>query len=119
MKKAILIILLSLSILMLLVGCGMAKHRQQICTGLLTTGLNRNAFLQVWGVPDRTSTISSEDFLSGGWSRFGGSLFKGKKSLDVWEYRQIDIKLVFDDIVLVGWQTEKTVEELKMKGNCK
>jgi len=103
----------------ILFGCAMARHKQQICDGLLTTGLNRNAFLDVWGTPNRTYTISSDEFLSAGWNVKGGSVFSGKKSLDVWEYSQVPIKLVFNDIVLVGWQTDKTVEELKMKGNCK
>ena len=35
------------------------------------------------------------------------------------KYPQIPIKLVFNGIVLVGWQTDNTVGELKMKGNCK
>jgi len=109
----------SIIIIWVLFGCAMARHKQQICNGLLTTGLNRNAFLDVWGTPDRTYTISSEEFLSAGWGSTGGSVFKGKKSLDVWEYPQIPINLVFNGIVLVGWQTDKKVEELKMKGNCK
>ena len=116
MKKVFIMFIL---IVWVLSGCGMAKHKKQICQGLLTTGLNRNAFLKVWGTPDRTYVISSDEFLSAGWSGTGGSVFKGKKSLDVWEYQQILIKLVFNGIVLVGWQTDKTVEELKMKGNCK
>lgn len=33
----------------------------------LTTGLNRDAFLDVWEEPDRTHTVSSDEFLSAGW----------------------------------------------------
>jgi hypothetical protein len=116
MKK---LLILSTLIVWVLSGCAMARHKQQICDGLITTGLNRNAFLQVWGRPERTESISSEEFLRAGWSGYSGGVFKGKKSLDLWEYRRIAIKLVFDDIVLVGWHTDKTVQELKMKGTCK
>jgi len=115
MKK---LFIVSMLIVLVISACAMAKHKKQICQGLLTTGLNRNAFLKVWGTPNRTYVISSDEFLSAGWSGAGGSVFKGRKSLDVWEYEQIPIKLVFNGIVLVGWQTDKTVEELKMKGNC-
>lgn len=77
MKK---LFITSILIMWLLFACAMARHKQQICDGLLTTGLNRNAFLQAWGTPDRTEAISSEEFLKAGWSGYGGSVFKGQKN---------------------------------------
>ena len=86
MKK---LFVLSILLIWVLSGCAMARHKRQICDGLLTTGLNRNAFLQVWGSPDRTSIISSDEVLTAGWLGSAGAVFKGKKTLDVWEYGQI------------------------------
>ena len=104
-------------ILSVLIGCAMARHREQIRSGLLTTGLNRNAFLPEWGMPDKTYTISSDEFsqftgLATG-SAAGASYFKGKVPLDVWVYESREITLVFNGIVLVGWKTEKTRKELE------
>lgn len=115
MKKAFLVSI----VLLLLIGCtsGMTKHREQIRNGLLTVGLNREAFLKEWGMPDRTYVISSDEVakLSVLWgSNFGsGGFFKGKVPLDVWEYQKKEVTLIFNGIVLVGWKTEKTRKELE------
>ena len=106
-------------IFLLLISCqtGMQKHREQARQGLLTLGLNRNAILAEWGLPDRTSTILSDEFMeiSAGWGlgsgRFG--YFKGKIPLDVWFYEKKECTLVFQGVKLVGWKTEKTVKELR------
>ena len=115
MRKTIFIV----SVLLILIGCStpMSKHRESIREGLLVTGLNREAFLKEWGMPDRTSTISSDEFasFSAGFSGSAGSAsyFKGKKPLDVWVYEKWDITLVFSGLRLVGWKTDKTREEIK------
>jgi hypothetical protein len=56
MRKTIIISVLFL----LLLACttAMDKHREQISSGLLATGLNRDAFLKEWGMPDRTSVMT-------------------------------------------------------------
>lgn len=125
MKKAVFISL----VLLVLIGCAMAKHREYVRNGMLIAGLNREAFLKEWGMPDRTSTISSDEFsqLSVGWSSVSGSgsggstssssgragFFKGKVPLDVWVYEQRGVTLVFNGLRLVGWKTEKTRKELE------
>jgi hypothetical protein len=104
-------------VLLLLGGCAMYKHRSQIRDGLLTTGLNRNAFLKEWGMPDRTSTVSSDEFssFSAGFSGSAGSAayFSGREPLDVWIYEKLDVTLVFNGLRLVAWKTDKSREELK------
>jgi hypothetical protein len=115
MKKAVFISI----VLLLLIGCStaMTKHREQIRSGLLTVGLNREAFLKEWAMPDKTYSISSEEFtkLSASWGDYGGGagFFKGKVPLDVWVYNERQVTLVFNGIRLVGWKTEKTRKELE------
>jgi hypothetical protein len=115
MKKAFLVSI----VLFLLIGCStaMTKHREQVRSGLLTVGLNREAFLKEWGMPDKTYVISGEEFikLSASWGAYGGGagFFKGKVPLDVWVYEKREITLVFNGIRLVGWKTEKTRKELE------
>jgi len=99
-------------------GCIMQKHRRYVRDGLLVVGLNREAFLKEWGFPDRTYSISSDEFSSftAGWGGYGGGLgyFKGKIPLDVWEYKKKEVTLVFHGLRLIAWKTEKSREELKM-----
>jgi len=113
----------------------MAKHKSQIRSGLLTVGLNRDAFLSVWGMPDRTYTIKSDEFekVSGGILGLsgvnknggGGGLvgkvegFKGTVPLDVWVYESRGVTLIFKGIELQGWETGKTIKELKMESSKK
>ncbi len=125
MKKVIFIVL----IFSFLIGCAMARHREYVRNGMLVLGLNREAFLKEWGMPDKTSTMSSDEFtqLSAGWGsgfRSGsgwssgsssGSVgfFKGKVPLDVWTYEQRETTLVFHGLKLMGWKTEKSRKELE------
>src|SRR3972149_11517722 len=101
MRKVILITL----VFSLFIGCAMARHREQIRSGLLTTGLNRNAFLAEWGMPTKTYSMSSEEFMSAGFSGYSGRFYRGKVPLDVWVYDEKGVTLVFQGIVLVGWKT--------------
>ena len=117
-KKTIFLLIL---ILFLTIGCIMAKHKESIREGLLVTGLNREAFLKEWGMPDKTHTIPSEEFASftasWGHGSYGGSgrgiFFRGRVSLDVWVYEKWDITLIFHGLRLVAWKTDKSREELK------
>ena len=109
--------LLLLVIVILVFGCIMEKHKSYVRRGILVTGLNRGAFLKVWGPPDRTYTITSEEFssLRAGWGDYGGGVgyFKGKVPLNVWVYKEKETELVFYGVRLIAWKTEKSVEELK------
>jgi len=104
-------------------GCAMQRHREYVREGLLVSGLNRNAFLKEWGMPDKTYTIPSDEFTSftAGWggTQYGHSggagYFKGKVPLDVWEYKQKDVTLIFHGLRLIAWKTEKSREELKSR----
>jgi hypothetical protein len=75
--------------------------------------LPEDAFLDVWGKPDRTSTISSDEVSQANLSRFGGSFFRGKQTLEVWTYDSRHADLVFDKRKkLIGWKTDRTVDQL-------
>ncbi len=101
-------------VFVLFLGCTttMDKHREQIRSGLLTTGLNREAFLKEWGMPDRTSVMTSDEVIRAGFIGSAGGFFKGKVPLDVWVYEKREVTLVFHGLRLVGWKTEKTTREL-------
>ena len=118
-KKISLLVIFGLLIILASSGCVMQKHRQYIRDGLLVTGLNREAFLKEWGMPDKTYTIPSDEFSSftAGWGGYGGGAgyYKGKVPLDVWEYENKGVTLVFHGYRLIAWKTEKTREELKFK----
>ena len=113
MRKPILLIM----ILVLSAGCAMSKHKAQIRDGFLTTGLNREAFVKVWGMPDRTHTMSSQqysEFRAGASGSLGtATYFSGRVPLDVWVYEKWDVTLVFHGLRLVDWKTNKNREELR------
>jgi hypothetical protein len=114
MKRSISLIL---GIVILISGCAMARHRSNIRDGMLITGLNRDAFLKEWGMPDRTSVISSDQFstfTAGFHGSVGGAqYFSGTKPLDVWQYERWGITLVFDGLTLAAWKTDKSREQIK------
>ena len=120
-SKIDILAIFSLLFMLVMSSCAMQRHRQYIRDGLLVSGLNRNAFLKEWGMPDKTYTIPSDEFTSftSGWggSQYyhsgGATYFKGKVPLDVWEYKEKDITLVFHGYRLIAWKTEKTREEIK------
>jgi hypothetical protein len=90
-------------------SCKLAQHREQIAAGLLTTGLRNDAFLAEWGSPDRTYTKEGKELLEAGFRFF----FRGRPILDVWEYTERGVTLVFRGRGLLTWKTDKTVSELK------
>jgi hypothetical protein len=113
MRKTIIFVLLFLFI----VGCAAKSkehgHTSIVRTGILRMGINKKAFIEAWGDPYRTGTVASEEFVRAGWSGGGGGFFKGRRTLVVWSYEKIGIELAFDGNSLVGWKTDKTVQELK------
>lgn len=121
MKKLI----LASCIILLVVGCaahakGPKEHRHAdiVRSGMLRPGIHQQAFLEVWGEPERNRMITETDkdvTLSAGWNGFGGGVFMGKKrfTYQLWEYSKLDVQLLFDGSSLVNWKSDKTVEELK------
>lgn len=116
--KRILFLLILLSIV---VGCAArTEHRdaKYVRSGLLKQGIDMQAFLDVWGYPDRTRVISITDTkteMYAKWSSFGGEFLQGRKtsSFQEWEYEKLGISLLFDGEDLTVWKTDKTVAEIK------
>jgi len=121
MKKIIFVLLL----FALVAGCARhpgsySEHRDGkiVRSGVLKQGIDMQAFLDVWGPPERTRviTINSQDQgLSAKWNRFGGKFTEGKQyySYQEWNYERFGIDLLFDGNDLVNWKTDKTVAELR------
>jgi hypothetical protein len=88
-----------------LVGCGMARHREQIRQGILTRGLHREAFRREWGPPSRTFAVQGRDPVL----RTSAFAARWEKPVyDVWEYQERATCLTFDGVRLIHWETERT-----------
>lgn len=106
--------------LVILSACAIARHREQVRSGMLTTGLAGEAFLDEWGPPTRTSTMTGDEATRAEWmgmsGGFSGSFAKGKQQYDVWDYAG-EVVLVFvssrGHLRLVTWKTEMTVPQLQ------
>jgi hypothetical protein len=116
--KQLLIVLCLLS----LASCAGMHNRSIVRSGVLCQGINRQAFLDVWGSPERTRVLvikDEQESISFGWHANayggGGGLFKGRQShvFQEWNYEKIGISLLFDGATLVDWKTDKSVEQLK------
>jgi hypothetical protein len=117
MKKVAIVI----GFIFLLTGC-MHKHAKYVESGVLRRDINKQAFLDVWGSPERTRVVTFRDedeSTSLGWNfgggGGGGGLFKGKRSrsFEEWSYEKFGITLLFSGYGLVDWKTDKTTEEIK------
>lgn len=99
------------TVVLLVVGCAMSRHRSQVRQGLLTRGLHRDAFVREWGQPSRTFTLQGRESVlrirpfHGSW---------GKPMYEVWEYPGRATCLVFDGVRLISWETGKTDCEPKV-----
>lgn len=106
--------------LILVTACAMIRHREQVRSGMLTTGLHGQAFLDEWGPPTRTSTMTGEEAARAEWATgyysFGGSFVKGKQTYDVWDYNG-EVVLVFQHVRgylrLATWKTDMDVSQLR------
>ncbi len=97
----------------ILTGCA-HRHAHFVRDGLLRYGIADQAFLDVWGTPDRVGVFSNDkETVSANWGSGGGSLFKGQSSFVKWTYEKIGIELYFTRNCLAGWKTDRTVSELK------
>lgn len=109
-------------LIFLIAGCAAYKQSEMVRSGILRRDIRQEAFIDVWGAPDRTRVITFKDeneSTSLGWDfdRGGGSggLFKGKKSrsFEEWAYEKSGVTLLFSGRSLTDWKTDKTVEQLK------
>jgi len=74
-----------------------AKH---VRSGMLKPGIDKQAFLDVWGEPDRTRAVtltSENNRLTAKWNRYGGTLSEGQqyKSYLEWSYEKLGVDLLF------------------------
>ena len=91
----------------------MQRHVDTVKQGMLVSGTDRRAFLEVWGTPDRTFTVKGETMLGARWSAVGGQIFRKDRVYDVWEYGKRGVTLYFDNYYLASWNTERTTEQLR------
>lgn len=89
------------------------RHSRYVRSGILTTGVSKQAFLDVWGPPDTATTAMSDEFMSANFTGFKRGFFKGRTVLEVWIYKSIGIKLLFNKNRLTAWHTDRSVSELK------
>ena len=97
-----------------LLACAAQRDRDTVKQGLLVIGVRQQAFRDVWGPPERTSTMTGEDRFVAKWGG-GGYLFKSRAEYDVWEYSARGVTLVFYRGTLATWKTDKTTSELRSK----
>src|SRR5688572_1175238 len=96
-------------------ACAGQRNRENVRQGLLVSGTPQQAFQDVWGVPDRTSTMAGGDRTEAGWGGGRGYFFRGQARYDVWEYSSRGVVLVFERARLATWKTDKTTSELRSK----
>lgn len=96
-------------------ACATQRDRDTVSQGLLMSGLRQQAFLDVWGLPERTSTMSGDERTQAGWGGPGGYFFRGKRPYDVWEYPSRGVVLIFEEGRLATWKTDKSTSELRSK----
>jgi hypothetical protein len=108
-------IVLALACALALLACAAQRDRDTVKQGLLLRGVRQQAFIDVWGPPERTSTRIGEDRLDAGWGGQGGYFFKGRATYEVWEYPARGVTLVFYGKTLATWKTDKTTSELRSK----
>lgn len=95
-------------------------QRKDIRIGHFYTGMYRKAFFDEWGYPEKTLSMSSEEYsnFSSNWSgNWGGATyFRGRAPLDVWVYESKKTVVVFHGRGLVGWSTgDEALEILRPK----
>ncbi len=90
----------------------LARHESYIRRGILIRGLHREAFLEEWGPPTRTSVMTVEEAAEGP-PPVAGAMPERRKAYDVWEYSDPAVTLVFSGTRLSSWKTDLTVQELR------
>ena len=99
-------------VLLLINACSTDNLRVE--EGVLTIGIRQSAFLEVWGKPARTSVTSGQEVMrvNTGNQYVQGSFFKGRETLEVWEYPDRKSVLIFSGKRLRDWKTDATTSEL-------
>lgn len=83
--------------------------------GTLRTGIGQKAFLTEWGLPQRTLSVVNEEQLRGRWGGVPVIPVSGeRRPLDLWVYEKHGVELAFDDRDLVGWKTDRSVDQLRV-----
>lgn len=74
--------------------------------GLMIIGIRQSAFLSVWGKPSRTFVTSGQEVMRANVGNQQGSFFKGRETLEVWEYPDRKTTLIFSRQRLRDWKIE-------------
>jgi hypothetical protein len=110
MKRTILMLVFAM---LFLASCASERARQSVRDGMLALDLPQQAFLEVWGKPDRTSVMSGDDVMKASVGGYAGTFFKGKETFQIWSYTSRQVDLIFSrQGRLVAWKTEQTVKQL-------
>ena len=74
--------------------------------GLMMIGIRQSAFLEVWGNPAKTSVTSGQEIMraSTGTRYEHGYFFKGRETLEIWEYPDRKTVLIFSNKKLRDWK---------------
>ena len=114
MNRSMLSVVALVCLAVFVTSCSGPRHRDTVRAGILIRDTPQEAFLEVWGPPERTRTFTSdteEKRLE--FSRFGGFYGRSNSIYEVWDYTKRGANLIFYDRKLTGWQTDKTTEELR------
>jgi len=95
---------LAAMILLLATGC-VHKGVKYLNDGILTVGITQGDFLEVWGKPSRTSIAGSREFMEASY-HFGPRFKKGTRQLEMWEYADRDVQLIFEERRLIEWKND-------------
>jgi hypothetical protein len=108
MKRATLTptILLLLLLLSLVLGCAMRKHRKWVREGVMTVGLNKEAFILEWGKPDLQFMQNEFEAAAPGIYRDSiGRMGQRRPAygVEAWVYKKHDRLLVFYGYRLIAY----------------
>lgn len=99
-------------IALIISGCAAMRARDTVRSGLLTVDLPQQAFLDVWGIPEYTETVSGSEMTGANWGGGSFEFAKGKALLEVWKYKSRGTDLVFYRKRLTAWKSDKSSNEL-------
>jgi hypothetical protein len=111
-KEIVMRFIVLFAVLLTVSAC--ATDNQRVEEGVMMIGIRQSAFLDVWGKPARTSVTSGQEVMRAnvGNQYVQGSFFKGRETLEVWEYPDRKTVLIFSNKRLRDWKTDATTSEL-------
>lgn len=92
-------------------ACVIRPDIRSIRSGVLKKGLHLSAFESEWGQPDKTFICDGKSFKV--INHYTGDIVDRTRDFECWSYDRFGVMLVFDENSLSGWQTDKTVNQLK------